>query len=160
MTLGGRQGRLPRLRVRNGDGKVPLASFQWAAATDALEAHTLKAIAAGVSTRQYARTLDPVLAAVSERATSRSVVSRRFVALSTERLGALVNRPLASWTCVWDARLGSAVVRGPRGRFLGSAKLQEGECLSWTNRSLDGPRHQLVSGQEGQSFSRKLACHR
>ena len=76
VTLGGRQVGLPRLRVRNADGEVPLASFQWAAATDALEAHTLEAIAAGVSTRRYARTLDPVPAEVSERATSRSAVSR------------------------------------------------------------------------------------
>ena len=94
VTLGGRQVGLPRLRVRNAEGEVPLASFEWAAATDALESHTLEAIAAGVSTRQYARTLDPVPAEVSERSTSRSAVSRRFVALSTERLRAFVSRPL------------------------------------------------------------------
>ena len=94
VTLGGRQVGLPRLRVRDAEGEVPLASFQWAAATDALESHTLEAIAAGVSTRQYARTLDPVPAEVSERSTSRSAVSRRIVALSTERLRAFVSRPL------------------------------------------------------------------
>ena len=94
VTLGGRQVGLPRLRVRNADGEVPLASFEWAAATDALESHTLEAIAAGVSTRQYARTLDPVPTEVSERSTSRSAVSRRFVALSAERLRAFVSRPL------------------------------------------------------------------
>ena len=94
VTLGGRQVGLPRLRVRNAEGEVPLASFEWAAATDALESHTLEAIAAGVSTRQYARTLDPVPAEVSERSTSRSALSRRFVALSTERLRAFVSRPL------------------------------------------------------------------
>ena len=94
VTLGGRQVGLPRLRVRDADGEVPLASFQWAAATDALESHTLEAIAAGVTTRQYARTLDPVPAEVSERGTSRSAVSRRFVALSTQQLRAFVSRPL------------------------------------------------------------------
>ena len=57
VTFGDRQVGLPRLRVRDADGEVPLASFQRAAATDALESHTLEAIAAGVSTRQYARTL-------------------------------------------------------------------------------------------------------
>ena len=50
MTLGGRQVGPPRLRVGDGDSEVPLASFQWGAATDALEAHALGAIAAGVST--------------------------------------------------------------------------------------------------------------
>ena len=94
VTLGGRQVGLPRLRVRDADGEVPLASFQWAAATDALESHTREAITAGVTTRQYARTLDPVPAEVSERATSRSAVSRRFVALSTQQLRAFVSRPL------------------------------------------------------------------
>ena len=57
VTLGGRQVELPRLRVRSSDGEVPLASFQWAAATDPLDEHTLAAVAAGVSTRRYAGTL-------------------------------------------------------------------------------------------------------
>ena len=34
VTLAGRQVGLPRLRVRDGDGEVRLASFQWAAETD------------------------------------------------------------------------------------------------------------------------------
>ena len=94
VTLGGRQVELPRLRVRSSDGEVPLASFQWAAATDPLDEHTLAAVAAGVSTRRYAGTLDPVPADVTERATSSSAVSRRFVALSTKRLQAFLSRPL------------------------------------------------------------------
>ena len=94
VTLGGRQIELPRLRVRSADGEVPLASFQWAAATDPLDEHTLAAVAAGVSTRRYAGTLDPVPADVTERATSSSAVSRRFVALSTKRLQSFLGRPL------------------------------------------------------------------
>ena len=90
MTLGGRQVEVPRLRVRRAEGEVPLASFQWAASTDPLDEHTLAAVAAGVSTRRYASTLDPVPAAVNERATSSSAVSRRFVALSTKRLHAFL----------------------------------------------------------------------
>ena len=43
VTLGGRQVELPRLRVRSSNGEVPLASFQWAAATDPLDEHTLAA---------------------------------------------------------------------------------------------------------------------
>ena len=86
VTLGGRQVEVPRLRVRSADGEVPLVSFQWAAVTDPLDEHTLAAVAAGVSTRRYAGTLDPVPVDVTERATSSSAVSRRFVALSTKRL--------------------------------------------------------------------------
>ena len=63
-----------------------LPSFQWAAATDPLDEHTLSAVAAGVSTRRYAGTLDPTPAGVAERGTSSSAVSRRFVALSAKRL--------------------------------------------------------------------------
>ena len=58
VTLGGRQVEVPRLRVRSADGEVPLVSFQWAAVTDPLNEHTLAAVAAGVSTRRYAGTLD------------------------------------------------------------------------------------------------------
>ena len=94
VTLGGRQVELPRLRVRSAEGEVPLASFQWAAATDPLDEHTLAAVAAGVSTRRYASTLDPVPSEVTERATSSSAVSRRFVALSSKRLQAFLDRPL------------------------------------------------------------------
>ena len=64
VTLGGRQVELPRQRVRSAEGEVPLASFQWAAATDPLDEHTLAAVAGGVSTRRYAGTLDPVPADV------------------------------------------------------------------------------------------------
>ena len=94
VALGGRRVEVPRLRVRSADGEVPLVSFEWAAATDPLDEHTLAAVAAGVSTRRYASTLDPVPAAVTERGTSSSAVSRRFVALSTKRLGAFLERPL------------------------------------------------------------------
>ena len=55
---------------------------------------TLSAVAAGVSTRRYAGTLDPVPAEVTERGTSSSAVSRRFVALSTKRLQSFLSRPL------------------------------------------------------------------
>lgn len=59
-TPSGRAAGLARRQCRQpGDeGEVPLASFQWAAATDALDEHTLAAVAAGVSTRRYASTLD------------------------------------------------------------------------------------------------------
>ena len=66
-----------------------------AAATDPLDEHTLAAVAAGVSTRRYAGTLDPTPAEVAERGTSSSAVSRRFVALSAKRLRSFLSRPLS-----------------------------------------------------------------
>ena len=94
VTLGGRQVGVPRLRVRSVDGEVALPSFQWAAATDPLDEHTLAAVAAGVSTRRYAGTLDPVPGEVTERGASSSAVSRRFVALSAKRLQSFLSRPV------------------------------------------------------------------
>jgi len=94
VSLGGRQIELPRLRVRDANGERSLSSFRWAAARDPLDAHTLESIAAGVSTRKYRRTLDPLPAGVTEHAVSRSEVSRRFVALSTDRMHAFLSRPL------------------------------------------------------------------
>ena len=93
VTLGGRQVAVPRLRVRSDDGEEPLPSFRWAAATDPLDEHTLAAVAAGVSTRRYAGTLDPTPAEVAERGTSSSAVSRRFVALAVGQAPAVVSQP-------------------------------------------------------------------
>ncbi len=95
ITLGGRLIDLPRLRARDEQGELSLSSFRWAAVRDPLNRHTLDAIAAGVSTRKYARTLDPLPAGIGSWATSRSAVSRRFVALSTAKMHEFLHRPLS-----------------------------------------------------------------
>lgn len=94
VTLGGRQIALSRLRVRSASGEVPLASFSWAASQDPLDTHTLEAIAAGVSTRRYERTLDPLPQQMQQTAVSKSAVSRRFIALSEKRLEGFLSRAL------------------------------------------------------------------
>ena len=95
VVLGGRRIVLPRLRARRVTGEeLALPSFTYASAQDPLDAHTLEAIAVGVSTRQYARTLDPLPAPVPERAVSKSAVSRRFVALTTAQLTTWLATPL------------------------------------------------------------------
>ncbi len=94
IVLGGREISLPRLRARGVNGEAPLASFQWAADHDPLDAYTATVIAAGASTRRYASTLDPLPDWVKETGVSKSAVSRRFVALSTRQLGEFVKRPL------------------------------------------------------------------
>ena len=67
-------------------GELSLPSFGWAEARDPLNEATLAAIAAGVSTRRYAGTLDPLPVRELQSAVSRSCVSRRFVALSAAQL--------------------------------------------------------------------------
>lgn len=87
VTLGGQRISIARPRVRHFDmGEVTLPSYEWAAQRDPLDAATIAAIAAGVSMRRYRATLDPLPADESASAVSKSAVSRRFVALSSERL--------------------------------------------------------------------------
>jgi transposase-like protein len=96
VVLGGREIALRRLRVRSRlePEEFALPSFVAAAQRDPLDAHTLAAIAAGVSTRSYARSLGALPAGEREAATSRSAVSRRFVALTTAKLGEWFSAPL------------------------------------------------------------------
>ena len=48
----------------------------------------------GVSTRRYSRSLEPVIPSLNEFATSKSAVSRRFVARTTAQLEAALATPL------------------------------------------------------------------
>jgi putative transposase len=95
VVLGGQRIAVRRLRARSlHDGELALPSFEWAAASDPLEAATLAAIAAGVSTRRYAATQEPVPAAHRPSAASKSAVSRRFVQLSQQQLDQWLGRRL------------------------------------------------------------------
>jgi transposase-like protein len=85
--------RRPRARALAGE-ELSLESFRWAAGADPLNEASLAAIAAGVSTRRYAGTLDRLPEAQAQRSVSKSAVSRRFVALSAARLGEWMSRPL------------------------------------------------------------------
>ena len=95
VVLGGRQIEMRRPRVRSRAGhECALPSYRWAAARDPLDQHTVEAIACGVSTRKYPRTLDPLPHPEREVAVSRSAVSRRFVALSAEVVASYLSRSL------------------------------------------------------------------
>jgi transposase-like protein len=96
ITLGGRRIPIRRPRVRGvADGERALPSFRWAADRDPLDTHTLDAIALGVSTRGYARSLEPLPQELAERSVSRSATSSRFVALSQRKLRECLARPLS-----------------------------------------------------------------
>ena len=95
VTLGGRRIPVQRPRVRSREGQeVELPSFAFATARDALNDRTLEAIACGVSTRKYGRSLEPLPEDLEDRSVSKSSVSRRFVALSRKRLTAWLTTPL------------------------------------------------------------------
>ena len=91
VVLGGQRIAIKRPRARTlqrgvDAGELRLPTFTWAAAADPLNAATMAAIGAGVSTRRYAGTVDTLPPPHEAISTSKSAVSRRFVALSQEQL--------------------------------------------------------------------------
>lgn len=87
VVLGGQRIDIRRPRVRALDaGELQLPTFAWAANADPLNTATMAAIAAGVSTRRYAKTVDRLPPDEHSSCTSASAVSRRFVALSQQQL--------------------------------------------------------------------------
>jgi len=95
VVLGGRRIGLRRPRVRSvADREIPLPSFEAASKADPLDRHTLEAIASGVTMRRYGRSLERLPAGEIDRSTSRSSVSRRFVALTQRRLAETFSGPL------------------------------------------------------------------
>jgi transposase-like protein len=96
VVLGGRRIDMRRPRVRSvAKRELRLPSFETASNEDPLDRHTLEAIASGVTMRRYARSLEPLPAGEADRSTSRSAVSRRFVALTQKRLAEAFSKPLA-----------------------------------------------------------------
>jgi putative transposase len=99
VTLGGRRlgVRRPRVRTTGEDAhEVPLESYTAFASTDLLAEGIVARMLAGLSTRRYTAGLEPVGEGVEQAAagTSKSSVSRRFVAATAERLAGLLGRRL------------------------------------------------------------------
>jgi putative transposase len=98
VTLGGRRVAVERPRVRSADGnaEVRLATYEQFADRDLLSRVVLERMLAGVSTRRYRRTQEPVGSEVEQaaRSTSRSAVSRTFVERTRRALGELMSRRL------------------------------------------------------------------
>jgi putative transposase len=98
VTLGGRRVPVDRPRARTADGahEVQLGTYAHFAARDRLTDVMLQRMLAGVSTRRYAGTGEPVGTDIDQvsRSTSKSAVSREFVSRTREQLIELMSRPL------------------------------------------------------------------
>src|SRR3954451_15343139 len=98
VTLGGRRVPVKRPRARGVDGvqEVELDTYAHFAARDRLSEVMFERMLAGVSTRRYARTGEPVGEEIEQvsRSMSKSVVSRQFVSRTRESLIELMSRPL------------------------------------------------------------------
>jgi putative transposase len=96
VVLGGRKVALRRPRVRRDGAEVLLPTFQLMASEDPLNRRVVEQMLVGVATRQYARSLEPLAPTMVTRGTSKSTVSRRFVAKTRAQLEAWQSRPLDS----------------------------------------------------------------
>ena len=99
VTLGGRrvEVRRPRARTADGESEVSLQTYEHFADRDPMSRVVLERMLAGVSTRRYRRTQEPVGEEVEVRArsTSKSAVSRTFVERTRTALSELMSRQLA-----------------------------------------------------------------
>ena len=100
VTLGGRRVRVRRPRVRTADGarELPVPTYQAFASTELLDQLALERMLAKLSTRRYRVGLEPVGAEVERAAagTSKSAVSRRFVARTEHALAELLAQDLST----------------------------------------------------------------
>jgi transposase-like protein len=95
VVLGGRRVAIRRPRARRVDGgEVRLPVYEAFGREDPLEARAVEQMLVGVATRKYGRSLEPLPASVATRGTSKSAVSRRFVARTRAELEAWARRPL------------------------------------------------------------------
>jgi putative transposase len=99
VTLGGRRVRVRRPRIRSADGsrELPVPTYQVFAATDLLGQLALERMLAKLSCRRYPAGLEPVGAHVGATAsgTSKSAISRRFVAATEHALAELLAADLS-----------------------------------------------------------------
>jgi hypothetical protein len=98
VTLGGRRIPVirPRVRATDGSGELHLPSYDLFSSTEILGQLALERMLAGLSSRRYARGLEPAGQAVqgSAASTSKSAVSRRFAAATETALAELMSRRL------------------------------------------------------------------
>jgi putative transposase len=99
VTLGGRRVPVtrPRVRAADGSGELHLPSYDLFSSTEVLGRMALERMLAGLSSRRYRAGLEPAGAAVEDAATatSKSAVSRRFVAATETALAELMSRDLS-----------------------------------------------------------------
>jgi putative transposase len=99
VTLGGRRVPVtrPRVRAADGTGELPIPSYELFTSTEILGRMAMEKMLAGLSTRRYPVGLEPVGGQVDESssATSKSAVSRKFVAMTETALAELLSQDLS-----------------------------------------------------------------
>jgi transposase-like protein len=94
LPFGGRHVVVERPRVRSKNGhEVQLPAIEELRACDPLPERVAEQVVLGVSTRGYARSLEPS-AGLDSRGTSKSAASRALVATTSEKVAEFLHRPL------------------------------------------------------------------
>ncbi len=134
VTLGGRRVGVSRPRVRSldGSGEVAVPSYELFSGTEVLGKMAMERMLGGLSTRRYGAGLEPVGEQVSQAATatSRSAVSRKFVAMTEHALADLLAADLS------DLDLVAFMVVG--------VHFAEHCCIVALGIGIDGTKHPLA----------------
>jgi putative transposase len=149
VTLGGRRVPVqrPRVRAADGSGELPVAAYELFSQTEVLGRLALERMLGGLSTRRYPVGLEPVGNQVAQAATgtSKSAVSRRFVAMTHTALAELLSRDLTTLDLV------CLMVDG--------VHFGEHTCVVALGIAIDGTKHPLalVEGStENATLAREL----
>ena len=145
VTLGGRRVPVtrPRVRAADGSGELHLPSYDLFSGTEVLGRLALEKMLAGLSSRRYTAGLEPAGQAVEAQAasTSKSAVSRRFVAATETALEQLMTRRLD------DLDLVAFMVDG--------VHFGEHTCVVALGIGIDGTKHPLAV-EEGSTENATL----
>lgn len=134
VTLGGRRVavRRPRMRTADGTAELPVPSYELFSSTEILGRMAMRKMLVGISTRRYWVGLEPV-GQRTERAataTSKSAISRRFVAATETALSELLTAPLDELDLV--------------ALMIDGVHFGEHVCVVALDIGLDGTKHPLA----------------
>jgi transposase-like protein len=145
VTLGGRRVPVTRPRVRafDGVGELHLQSYDLFSSTEVLGRLAMEKMLAGLSSRRYSAGLEPAGQVVEEAAasTSKSAVSRRFVAATETALAELMTRRLD------DLDVVALMIDG--------VHFGEHTCVVALGIGVDGVKHPLAA-EEGSTENATL----
>ena len=147
VTLGGRRVPVtrPRVRAADGSGELPIASYELFTSTEVLGKMAMEKMLAGLSTRRYPVGLEPVGEQVAEKsfATSKSTVSRRFVAMTETALAGLLAADLSGLDLV--------------ALMIDGVHFAESCCVVALGIDIEGNKHPLAL-VEGSTENATLVC--
>jgi putative transposase len=146
VTLGGRRLAVqrPRVRAADGSGELPVAAYQLFSGTELLGRLALERMLGGLSTRRYGLGLEPVGTQVEQAATgtSKSAISRRFVAMTHTALAELLAADLSGLDLV--------------ALLIDGVGFAEHICVVALGIAIDGTKHPLAL-VEGSTENTTLA---